>query len=331
MPAKRLRGLVLLPFFAVLAGCKAVLLDPSGDVARQQSDVMITSVVLMSLIIVPVLVAIGVIAWRYRASNRKARYEPDWDHSSRLELVVWAAPLLIIIALGAVTWIGTHQLDPYQPLSRINDGKAIDLKARPLEIEVVSMDWKWLFFYPQYGIATVNDVAAPLDVPIHFKLTSSRMMNSFFVPALVGQIYTMAGMQTELHAVINKPGDYRGFSANYSGIGFTDMRFRFQGLTRKGFEDWIAKARTSGQVLNLSAYRKLARPSRDVPAEYFSAYAPDLYQRILNMCTQPGQMCMDKMMAADARRNQWGPSSTKATAQPAAHPPQPSAHDAPAH
>ncbi len=311
MSVNRLRGLALLPLLAILAGCKAVLLNPPGDVARQQSDVMITSVVLISLIIVPVLVAIGVIAWRYRASNRKARYQPDWEHSSQLELVVWAAPLLIIIALGAVTWIGTHQLDPYRPLSRVDDGSLINYKARALEIEVVSLDWKWLFFYPQYGIATVNDVAAPVKVPIHFKLTSSRMMNSFFVPALVGQIYTMAGMQTELHAAIEKPGVYKGFSANYSGLGYTDMRFTFRALSRKGFEKWIAKARASGHVLSLPAYRKLVEPSRNVPAEYFSTYASGLYHRILNMCTLPGQVCMDKMMAADARRNQWGPEASK--------------------
>lgn len=331
MPANRLRGLVLIPLFIALAGCKAVLLDPSGDVARQQSDVMTASVAIMALIIVPVLVAIAVIAWRYRASNRDARYEPEWDHSSQLELAVWAVPLLIIIALGAITWIGTHQLDPYQPLNRVVDGKSIDTNVRPLEIEVVSLDWKWLFFYPQYGIATVNDVAAPVNVPIHFKLTSSRMMNSFFVPALVGQIYTMAGMQTELNAVINKPGVYRGFSANYSGIGFTDMRFRFQGLTRKGFQDWISRARAGGKTLSLAAYRKLASPSRNVPAAYFAAYAPDLYQRILNTCTQPGQVCKDKMMAQDARRNQWGPSARHSSPRPAAQQPLTSVHEVPAH
>ena len=206
-----------------------MLLDPSGDVARQQSDLMIASAVLMSLIIVPVLVAIGVIAWRYRASNKNARYEPEWEHSTGIELVVWAAPLLIIIALGAMTWIGTHQLDPYRPLSRIDDGKSLNVEHRPLEVEVVSLEWKWLFIYPQYGIATVNDLAAPVNVPIHFKLTANTMMDSFFVPALSGQIYTMPGMQTVLNAVINKPGTYRGFSANYIGPRFHRHAVPFPG------------------------------------------------------------------------------------------------------
>ena len=303
MSAKSLRGLVLLPFFLFLGGCHAVLLDPSGDVARQQSDLMIASAVLMSLIIVPVLVAIGVIAWRYRASNKNARYEPEWEHSTGIELVVWAAPLLIIIALGAMTWIGTHQLDPYQRLTRIDDGKSIEHDVKPLEIEAISLNWKWLFIYPQYGVATVNEVAAPKDVPIHFKLTSSSMMNSFFVPALSGQIYTMAGMQTDLNAVINKTGSFRGFSSNYSGLGFTDMRFRFHGLTRKGFNQWIAKVRASGKDLNLAAYLRLDQPSRNEPVHYYAGYMPRLYWRILNRCVKPGTECMQQIMQRDARAN----------------------------
>jgi len=301
MSAKRLRGLVLLPFFLSLGGCHAVLLDPAGDVARQQSDLMIASAILMSLIIVPVLVAVGVIAWRYRASNKKARYEPEWEHSTGIELVVWAAPLLIIIALGAMSWIGTHQLDPYRPLSRIDDGKAIHVKQQTLQVDVVSLEWKWLFIYPQYGIATVNQLAAPVDVPIRFRLTARTMMDSFFVPALSGQIYTMPGMQTVLNAVINKPGDYRGFSANYSGHGFTDMRFRFLGMSKQDFAKWVAKVRAGGKTLDRATYDRLATPSRNEPVHYYAGYMPDLYQRILNRCVDPGQMCMSQMMAIDAR------------------------------
>jgi cytochrome o ubiquinol oxidase subunit II len=316
MSVKKLRGLLPLSLLALLSGCHTVLLHPEGDVARQQSDLMIHSVYLLSLIIVPVLIAVFVIAWRYRASNKHAEYDPDWDHSTQLELVVWAAPLLIIIALGAMTWIGTHQLDPYRPLSRIDDGKSISLSDKPLEVEVVSMDWKWLFIYPQYGIATVNELAAPVDRPIHFKLTSARMMNTFFVPTLAGQVYTMAGMQTQLHAVINKPGTYKGFSANYSGLGFTDMRFTFKGMTRKAFDSWVGKARAIGRSLSLAAYRELNKPSRNVPPRAYASYAPDLYHRVLNMCVNPGQVCMNKMMALDAQRNRWG----SERAGPDAHP-----------
>lgn len=302
MSMKCLRGLLATPVALLLGGCHMVLLDPAGDVARQQRDLMIASVILMLLIIVPVMIAIGVIAWRYRASNKQAEYDPEWDHSIQLELVVWAAPLLIIIALGAMSWIGTHQLDPYRPLSRLDDGRSIALDKAPLQVEVVSLDWKWLFLYPQYGVATVNELAAPVDRPIRFKLTSTTMMNSFFVPSLAGQIYTMPGMQTVLHAVINKPGDFDGFSANYSGHGFTDMRFRFHGLSEQAFGEWIAKVRAGGGQLDRQTFDLLAKPSRDEPVHYYASFAPDLYRRILNGCVDPGQMCMSQMMALDARR-----------------------------
>ncbi|HET7556834.1 MAG TPA: ubiquinol oxidase subunit II, partial [Rhodanobacteraceae bacterium] len=169
MSLKSLRNLLLLPLL-LLGGCSLVLLDPSGDVARQQSDIMIITTVITWLIIVPVMVAIGVVAWRYRASNRKAKYDPDWDHSPQLELVVWAVPLLIIISVGAVSWIGTHQTDPYRPLDRIAAGQPVPPDVKPLEVDVISLRWKWLFLYPQYGIATVNEIAAPVDRPIKFKL-----------------------------------------------------------------------------------------------------------------------------------------------------------------
>lgn len=332
MSVKRLRGLLLFPLTLMLGGCNLALLHPDGDVARQQSDLMIASVILMCLIIVPVLVAIGMIAWRYRASNRNAEYDPEWDHSSKLELVVWSAPLLIIIVLGAMSWIGTHQLDPYRPLSRVDVGQSLDVDAKPLEVEVVSLDWKWLFIYPKYGIATVNQMAAPVDIPIHFRLTSSTMMNSFFVPKLAGQIYTMPGMQTVLNAVINKPGDYDGFSANYSGLGFTDMRFRFLGMSRQGFDQWVAKVRASGKTLDRQAYDRLKQPSRDEPVHYYASYMPGLYKRILNRCVDPGQMCTSQMMAIDARGGPGAKDGSGTGAPSSSAPSMPApAHDAATH
>lgn len=302
MTAKRLRGLLLLLPALMLSGCDLVLLHPAGDVARQQSDLMIASVILMSLIIVPVLIAIGVIAWRYRATNKntETEYDPDWDHSSQFELVVWAAPLLIIIVLGAMTWIGTHQLDPYRALTRIDARRPLASDVQPLEVEVVSLDWKWLFFYPQYGIATVNQLAAPVDTPIHFKLTSTETMNAFFVPSLSGMIYSMPGMQTVLNAVINKSGDFDGFSSNYSGEGFTDMRFRFLGMSQRDFSQWVAKVRASGSDLDTRAFNQLNQPSRAEPVHYYARFDADLYQRILNQCVDPGQLCMDAKMTMGA-------------------------------
>ena len=225
-----LRKTWLLPLLLLLAGCNTVVLNPAGDVARQQGDLIVVATVLMLIVIVPVIALTLFFAWRYRASNKAATYTPDWDHSIQLELVIWAVPLLIIIALGAITWITTHTLDPYRPLDRIDADRPLAEGSKPLEVQVVALDWKWLFIYPEQGIATVNELAIPVDRPVRFKLTASSVMNAFYVPELAGMIYTMPGMQTELNAVINKPLESEGFSANYSGAGFSHMRFGFHAL-----------------------------------------------------------------------------------------------------
>jgi len=294
------RALLVAGLAALVAGCDAVVLDPAGDVAAQQRDLLVASVVLMLLIIIPVMVLIVLFAWRYRASNKDAPYDPDWDHSTMLELVIWSAPLLIIICLGAMTWLGTHVLDPYRPLAKVEGVQAVDPQAKPLEVDVVALDWKWLFIYPEYGIATVNEMAAPVNRPIKFKITASSVMNSFYVPALAGQIYAMPAMETTLHAVINQPGAYDGFSANYSGEGFSDMRFKFLGLDDGQFDQWIAKARASGRALDRAAYLKLLEPSEDVPVIRFGSVQPGLYQAALNLCVRPGRPCMNDVMKKDA-------------------------------
>ncbi len=296
------RFAAIVPLLALLAGCNAVVLAPSGDVAAQQRDLLIFSVVLMLVIIVPVMVLTVLFAWRYRHSNDKARYEPDWDHSTQLELVIWAAPLLIIIVLGAVTWTGTHLLDPYRPLQRIAADAPLPKDIKPLEVQVVALDWKWLFLYPQYGVASINEMAAPVDRPIDFRITASSVMNSFYIPALAGQIYAMPGMETRLHAVINAPGNYEGISANYSGAGFSGMRFRFHGLDSAGFDQWIAQAKASSAgALDRATYLELEKPSENVPVRYYGAVNNDLYLAILNMCVEPGKMCMSEMMKIDAK------------------------------
>jgi cytochrome o ubiquinol oxidase subunit 2 len=285
----------------LLAGCQAVVLDPAGHVAEQQRDLLVLSVVLMLIIIIPVMALTVWFAWKYRASNKDARYEPDWDHSTHLELVIWAVPLLIIICLGAVTWAGTHLLDPYRPLDRISKDRAVAADVRPLQVNVVALDWKWLFIYPEYGIATVNEIAVPVDRPVRFSLTSSSVMNAFYVPAMAGMIYAMPGMETKLHGVINAPGEYKGFSANYSGDGFSDMRFAFRGLRDDQFNAWVAEARAGGRTLDRVAYLELARPSEKTPVMRFAGVQPHLWDQIVNMCVQPGKMCMGEMMAIDDR------------------------------
>jgi cytochrome o ubiquinol oxidase subunit II len=273
----------------LLSACHAVVLEPSGEIAEHQRNLLLASTGLMLLVVIPVIALTILFAWRYRASSRHATYQPDWDHSIYLELLIWAVPLLIIICLGALTWVGTHLLDPYRPLNRPSvNGQP---PAKPLVVEVVALDWKWLFIYPQYGIATVNDLAAPVDQPIDFHITSSTVMNSFFVPALAGQIYAMPGMQTRLNAVINKPGDYRAFSANYSGAGFSGMRFVFHGLSDAEFRHWLAEAHAHGDTLDRDTYLRLAQPSENEPVHRYQSVAPDLFDAVLRQCVKTGETC----------------------------------------
>ena len=314
----RFRGLSLLPFALFLGGCNAVLLNPSGDIAAQQRDLIIVSTELMLLIIVPVIAPTLWFAWRYRQSNAAADYAPEWSHSTSLELVIWAAPLAIIIALGAVTWISTHTLDPYRPLDRISEGRKVPEGTQPLVIEVVALDWKWLFLYPEQGIATLNEVAAPVDRPIQFRLTASSVMNSFFIPALAGQVYAMPGMQTQLHAVINEAGNFEGISANYSGAGFSGMRFRFHGLSDADFDGWVRKTREGGGELSRAAYLKLEQPSEREPVQRWASVAPGLYDAILNRCVEPNRMCMKDMMAIDASGGLGKPGSYNVASRDAA-------------
>ena len=255
-----------MPAAALLSGCNMVLMNPSGDVAMQQRDLIIQSTVLMLLIVVPVIALTLLFAWRYRKSNTEADYRPDWDHSTQLELVIWAAPLLIIIALGALTWISTHTLDPYRPITRINSQVDVVPGTEPLVVEVVALDWKWLFIYPEQGFATVNELAAPVHRPIMFKITASSVMNSFFIPALAGQIYAMPGMETKLHAVINQTGEYDGFSANYSGAGFSGMRFKFHGKTQAEFDQWVASSKKGANGALTRASLPRARKAQRTPS-----------------------------------------------------------------
>ncbi|GLS13720.1 hypothetical protein GCM10007935_11500 [Hydrogenophaga electricum] len=301
---RRAAWLAALAALAGLTGCsKAVVLNPAGDIAAQQGHLVVQATLLMLVIIVPVITLTLWFAWKYRqsnAANTEADYAPDWHHSTMLELVIWSGPLLIIIALGAITWISTHKLDPYRPLDRISASQALSPDVKPLEVQVVAMDWKWLFFYPEQGIATVNELAAPVNRPILFKLTSTTTMNAFYVPDLAGMIYTMPGMQTELNAVINQPGVYKGMSSHYSGAGFSGMTFKFHGLSDADFDQWVQKAKTEGQALDRATYVKLAEPSERDPVQRFASVESGLYDKVLNRCVEDGKMCMHHMMAIDA-------------------------------
>jgi cytochrome o ubiquinol oxidase subunit 2 len=294
----RLAGLAALAL--PLAGCNMIVMKPHGDVAMQQAELIVTSTLLMLVIIIPVIALTLFFAWKYRQSNTAATYTPDWDHSTKLELVIWGAPLLIIIALGAITWISTHKLDPYRPLDRIDAQRSVPAGTRPLVVNVVAMDWKWLFLYPEQGIATVNELAAPVDRPIEFRLTSSTVMNAFYVPEMAGMVYAMPGMQTKLNAVMNKTGSYDGLSANYSGAGFSNMRFKFLSMTDGDFAGWVEANRGKGDALTRAAYLALEKPSEREPVRHYGKVDTGLYEAVLNRCVESGKMCTHEMMAIDA-------------------------------
>jgi cytochrome o ubiquinol oxidase subunit 2 len=297
--SKSLRVLALITASGLLTGCGMVVMDPSGDIAVQQRNLIIASTALMLLVILPVIALTFIFAWRYRASNTDATYDPDFHHSTQLEVVIWTVPLLIIIALGAMTWVSTHTLDPYRPLGRLAPNRPVPADVKPLTVEVVALDWKWLFIYPEHGVASVNEMAAPVDVPISFKITSSSVWNTFYVPALAGMIYAMPGMETKLHAVMNEEGEFTGISGMYSGSGFSRMNFGFRSLTRQGFDEWVTKAKAAGTPLGREAYLALEKPSEAEPVRYFSSVENGLFGAVVGLCVTPGQMCVHEMHHID--------------------------------
>ncbi|WP_346429846.1 ubiquinol oxidase subunit II [Pseudomonas citronellolis] len=280
---------VLLPLLS-LGGCNMVLFDPKGQIGADEKSLIITCTLLMLLVVVPVIVMTLAFAWKYRASNTKATYMPDWAHSTRIELVVWLVPCVIIAILGWITWESTHKLDPYRPL---------DSDVKPITIQAVSLDWKWLFIYPEQGIATVNEIAFPKDTPVNFQITSDTVMNSFFIPQLGSQIYSMTGMLTKLHLIANEEGVFDGISANYSGAGFSGMKFKAIATSEQGFQDWVAKVKAAPAGLQEEGFPELAKPSENVPATYFSSVTPDLFQHILTKHERAG-LAMGKGKAEHA-------------------------------
>jgi len=256
----------------LLTGCGAPVLTPEGPVARGDIKVLFDAVALMTIIVVPTILATLGCAWWYRASNPHARRLPTFVYSGRIELVVWAIPLLTIMFLGGMIWIGSHDLDPAKPLAARG--------AKPLEVQVVSLDWKWLFIYPDEGVASVNALAAPVGRPIHFSLTSASVMNAFFVPQLGSMIYTMNGMTDHLNLQADKPGDYAGLSTMISGDGFADMHFDLHALTPVQYEAWIAAARASGPKLDTASYAALSRQSTNPAPFTYRAVQPGLFDAI---------------------------------------------------
>jgi cytochrome o ubiquinol oxidase subunit 2 len=262
---------------ATLGGCTEGVLDPKGPIAAAERQILFNSLGIMLAIVIPTMLATLGAAYWFRASNTRARYRPDFEYSGRLELLVWSIPIMTVLLVGGVAWVGSHDLDPPKPIASA---------VRPVRVQVVSLDWKWLFIYPEQGIATANQLTIPVGTPVSFELTSSSVMNSFWVPQLGGQIYTMAGMTTRLHLQADHPGTYRGASANYSGEGFADMRFNVDAVPPEKFAQWVDAARNAGPVLDAQAYVDLAKPSKAVAPFTYRSVAPDLFTRILSSSVQ---------------------------------------------
>jgi cytochrome o ubiquinol oxidase subunit 2 len=255
-----------------LSGCKLEVLDSKGSIGKAEASLIALSTYTMLLVVIPVILMTLFFAWRYRASNKNATYAPKWTHSTAIEIVVWAIPAVIILYLGILTWKTTHELDPYKPLQS---------EVKPINVEVVALDWKWLFIYPDLGIASVNQLAIPVGTPVNFRITSDSVMNSFFIPQLGGQIYAMAGMQTKLHLQADHVGDYAGISANYSGQGFSDMKFRALAMSSADFDAWQKKVKTAPARLDMDVYAGVAKPSEKDPVKYFSTVDPKLFNNIV--------------------------------------------------
>ncbi len=255
------------------------VLDAQGPVAAADAKMMLNALGIMLAIVVPTIVAALAFAWWFRASNPRARRLPRWAYSGRIEIVVWAIPLLVITFLAGLTWIGSHELDPFRPLAS---------KAPPLEVQVVSLDWKWLFIYPGEGVASVNELVVPAGVPLHFSLTSASVMNSFFVPQLGSMIATMNGMVTQLYLRADRPGEYYGLSTQFSGDGFSDMHFMVRALPAGRFREWVKATRRAGQALDGGAYARLAEQSANVRPFTYRAVAPDLFNDVATRKIAPG-------------------------------------------
>lgn len=258
-----------------------LLLDPKGLIAADEKNIIITAICLMLTVVIPVIILTLLFAWRYRASNTKATYKPEWSHSTLIEIVCWSIPCIIIGILATITWISSHTLDPYRPLNLHN-------QKEPVVIEVISLDWKWLFIYPKENIATVNFVQFPVDTPVKFIITSEGPMNSFLIPQLAGQIYAMAGMQATLNLAANTPGDYMGISANFSGRGFSDMKFTARASSQADYDKWVASIKQSATPrLTIDGYKVLAQPSENNPAAYYSSASPDLFETVIMQNMMP--------------------------------------------
>ena len=269
-----------LPALLALAGCTGEgVLSPVGPIGAGERTILLNSLVIMLAIVIPTIIATLGFAWWFRAGNSKARYLPEWAYSGRVELVVWSIPILVILFLAGVIWVGSHDLDPFKP---------IQSKTKPVEVQVVSLDWKWLFIYPEQGVASVNEVVVPAGVPVHFSLTAASVMNMFFVHRVGSMIMTMNGMVTQVNLQADKPGSYWGQSAQFSGDGFSDMHFQMRAVPAADFAGWVAQTKGKGPALDAAAYAGLTKQSVVGQPYSYGTVQPGLFDRISHQKIAPG-------------------------------------------
>jgi cytochrome o ubiquinol oxidase subunit II len=267
-----------------LAGCNQLeLMNPKGSIGTQEKDLILIALGLMLLVVIPVMVLTVAFAWRYRESNTRATYAPKWAHSTGIEAVVWSIPCVIVATLAVLVWKTTHSLDPYRPL---------ESDVAPVNVEVVALNWKWLFIYPDYGVATLNRLPIPVGTPINFRLTSESIMNSFFIPQLGSQIYAMARMETQLHLIADQAGTYAGRSSAFSGPGFSDMHFDTVAMPREQFDAWLRQAKSAPAILDQAAYKSLEEPSIKTPVTTYAKVAPGLFDSTVDQFEAGGMPAM---------------------------------------
>lgn len=255
------------------------MIDPKGPIALAERNLLFDAFCVMMIVVVPVIVLTLWFAWRYRASNTKAVYAPTWANSVKIDALTWLIPAVIVIAVAVLLWRATHRLDPYRPL---------ESKEPPIDVQVVAQDWKWLFIYPEQGIAVVNQLVFPAGRPVSLRITSDTVMNSFYVPQLAGQIYAMAGMQTRLQMLADQPGTFVGRNSQYSGGGYSQQHFEVKAMNQADFDAWVARAKQGGTRLDATTYPALAAQSRANPITYYSTVEPKLFDSIIDKYRHSG-------------------------------------------
>jgi cytochrome o ubiquinol oxidase subunit 2 len=285
------KGLIITICLVVLAGAlvagaavyfgsvNVAVLNPQGEVAEKERNLIYFTLALSAVVVLPVFAMLGIFAWKFREGNEKAVYRPDWKSNGRLEVVWWGIPCLIILVLGIVAWRTSHDLDPY---------RSLDSRVKPISVQVVALQWKWLFIYPEQNIASVNLLEIPEKTPIAFTITADAPMNAFWIPNLGTQVYAMSGMSTTLHLIANSPGDYRGSSSNISGKGFADMAFTARAVSAADFGKWVATSQRSNRRLDTATYEKLAMPGTEATPLIYQLANRKLYDTIIKKYMTPG-------------------------------------------